>query len=115
MSPSRALYFYGFGYNAIGIGCAGPILAGLSIFAVTYGGFVSALVAFLIYAVVMVALLFLVSWLAGSAKTALVEKLRESTRPIQKISGLTQLGVGLFLIYSSVYTDVFVRLLFPRT
>ncbi len=113
-SSPKGLYLYGFGYNALGIGCGGPILAGLSIFALTYGGFASALLAFLIYSVVMAALIVFVSFLSGLGKSSSMKKLSASTGSIQKLSGLAQIAVGLFLIYSSVYTDVFVKLFFPK-
>ena len=57
--PLMGMYLYGFGYNGLGIGCGGPIMAGLFIFALSIGGFSSALFAFIIFALTMVILMLL--------------------------------------------------------
>lgn len=37
LGQTKGLFTYGFGYNAIGIGCGGPIMAGLGVFAFSAG------------------------------------------------------------------------------
>ena len=52
-NPFAKMFSYGFGYTLLGIGCGGPIFAGLSIFALSQGGFSQALLAFVVYSSVM--------------------------------------------------------------
>jgi cytochrome c-type biogenesis protein len=109
----RAMFLYGFGYTAVGIGCAGPILAGLALFAFSTGGFLSALYAFLVYASAMGALMLLVSLLVGFKRESLLMQLKARTGLIKNATSLLLVLVGAFLILSSVYRELFVKLLFP--
>ncbi len=113
LGQTKGLFTYGFGYNAIGIGCGGPIMAGLAVFAFSTGGFTAAFLAFSVYAATMAALMVFVSLLASSAKGTGVKFLRRSTARVQRITAIAQAGVGALIIFSSVYVDVFVGLLFP--
>ena len=111
-SQTKGLFTYGFGYNAIGIGCGGPIMAGLAVFAFSTGGFTSAFLAFGVYAATMLVLMVSISLLANSAKGAL-KSLRRSTARVQRITSIAQVAVGVMLILSVIYVDVFVGILFP--
>ena len=110
---TKGLFTYGFGYNAIGIGCGGPIMAGLAVFAFSAGGFTAAFLAFGVYAATMAALMIFVSLLASSAKGTVIKSMRKSTARVQRITAIAQAAVGALLILSTVYVDVFVGLLFP--
>lgn len=110
---ARKVFLYGFGYNAVGIGCGGPILAGLVVFALGAGGFWPALAAFLLYGATMGILMLFVSRLAQSPGNAVLAKLRANTGRVKKAAGATQIAVGLFLIAASVNTAWFVKTLFP--
>jgi len=112
-SPAVSMYWYGFLYNLIGIGCGGPILAGLSVFAFSVGGFTSAFTAFIVYSFVMALLMIFISLLVGFSKGALIEKLKANTVTVKKVSGIIVILVGIFLILSSLFTEVFTSLLFP--
>jgi cytochrome c-type biogenesis protein len=112
-SPTRNFFYYGFFYPLIGIGCGGPILAGLSLFAFASGGFLSALSAFLIYSVVMAVLVMVVSLLVGLSREGLLRIVGNSVLAIKKISGVILLLVGAFLIFSAVFVQIFTKLLFP--
>lgn len=107
------LYAYGFGYSAVGIGCGAPILAGLSVFAFSYGGFGATLTAFLIFSLTMGLLMIAVSTLPALAGGTSVRRLSRSTGRIQRIAGASQALVGLFLFLSAIYTDAFVTIFFP--
>ena len=118
MSPSNkgplmGMYLYGFGYNALGIGCGGPIMAGLFVFALSVGGFSSALFAFIIFALTMVVLMLLISVLVGLSKDTLINKMKNSSLKIKRFTGIILLLVGLFLLLSSIFTKTFVGILFP--
>jgi len=109
----RKLFSYGFGYTLLGIGCGGPIMAGLFVFALSQGGFVAALIAFAVYALVMAILMIIISVLIAYSKNTLLQGLRGSTVAIQRVSGVLLLLVGAFLILSSVYVTAFTNILFP--
>lgn len=118
MSPSKrgpllGMYLYGFGYNALGIGCGGPIMAALLVFAVSVGGFRSALIAFILFSLTMVVLMLLISILVGLSRDTLVTKLKSSSGTIKKFTGIILFAVGFFLLLSAVFTRTFVGILFP--
>ncbi len=113
VNPIKTMYGYGFLYTLIGIGCAGPILAGLSVFAFSTGGFNSAFLAFVIYSLVMVLLMLFISILASLSRETLLEKLKANTGKIKKITGIIVIIVGIFLILSSIFVELFVDILFP--
>ncbi len=112
-SPGRNFFYYGFFYPLIGIGCGGPILAGLSLFAFASGGFLSAFSAFLIYSAVMAILMIVVSLLVGLSREGLLKAVGSSVLTIKRISGIILLLVGAFLIFSAVFVQTFTKLLFP--
>jgi len=112
-SPFGKIFSYGFGYTLLGIGCGGPILAGLSVYALSLGGFSQALLAFLVYSLVMAFLMILVSILVAFSKETLLKDLGKSTVAIKKFSGYLLLLVGLFLIASSIFITAFTQILFP--
>jgi len=109
----RKFYSYGFGYTLLGIGCGGPIMAGLIIFALSQGGFAAALLAFLIYSLTMAFFMIVVSMLIALSKETLLQGLRQSTGTIQRVSGVLLLLVGAFLILSSIFITAFTNILFP--
>ena len=112
-SPLKTMYGYGFLYTLIGIGCGGPILAGLSVFAFSTGGFNSAFLAFVIYSLVMVLLMIIISILASLSKTTLLVNLKANTVTIKKITGVIVILIGLFLIWNSIFLESFTKLVFP--
>ena len=111
-SSFRKLYGYGFGYTLLGIGCGGPIMAGLIVFALSQGGFADALLAFGVYSLTMALLMIMVSILIALSKDTLLQGLRQSTGTIQRVSGILLL-VGAFLILSSIFITAFTSILFP--
>ncbi len=112
LKPSREMFAYGFGYVSVGIGCAGPILSGLLLFALTFGGAVEAFAAFLMFAITMAGLMIGVSLLVAVSPSTLTGLTQNGPR-IKKVASLAQVGVGLFLVLASYYNSLFVQLLFP--
>ncbi len=112
LKPSREMFAYGFGYVSVGIGCAGPILSGLLLFALSFGGAVEASVAFLLFAITMAGLMVGVSLLVAVSPSALTGLTRNGPR-IKKVASLAQVAVGIFLLFASYYNSLFVQLLFP--
>jgi cytochrome c-type biogenesis protein len=113
LSPAKNLYLYGFGYNAAGMGCTGPILAGLMILTLSSGGFGSALTAFVIFSLTMMVLMMIVSGLVSASQQTLISKLKANTVKIKSAASLMLILVGMFNIYSAFDLDLFVQVFFP--
>ncbi len=112
-SPAASLYLYGLGYNAAGMGCTGPILAGLMIGALASGGFTSALGAFVVFSLTMGALMLVVSGLVAASQQTLITRLKASAPMVKRASSILLMLVGAFHIYAATNVGLFVRLLFP--
>ena len=76
--------------------------------------FASAFMAFVVYALVMALLMIIITLLIGFSKGMLMEKLQANVVTIKKVSGVILILVGIFLILSSLFTEVFTALLFPK-
>ncbi len=113
LKPSREMFAYGFGYVSVGIGCAGPILAGLLLFALSFGGAIEGFVAFLLFAITMAGLMVGVSLLVAVSPSTLKGLTHNGPR-IKKVASLAQVAVGTFLVFAAYYNSLFVQLLFPR-
>jgi cytochrome c-type biogenesis protein len=111
--PEASLFLYGLGYNAAGMGCTGPILAGLVIASLASGGFASALAAFLIFALTMGLLMLVISLLVGASRQQLIMQLKSAAPRIRTLGALAMVAAGLFQLYSAVNLNQFLQLLFP--
>lgn len=112
---ATTLYLYGFGYTAAGMGCTGPILAGLTIVALATGGFSTAITTFAVFAITMGGLMLLVSGLVATSQDTLIQRLKAGTPRIKQVASVLLVLVGLFNIFSVLRLDLFVQLLFPWT
>ncbi len=112
-SPATSLYLYGLGYNAAGMGCTGPILAGLIVSALSSGGFSGALGAFGVFALTMGTAMFVVSGLVAASHQTLIGQLKAAAPKIKLASSIVLILIGLFNLYSAFNVEQFVRLLFP--
>ncbi len=113
LKPSRKMFAYGFGYVSVGIGCAGPILSGLLLFALSFGGTVDASVAFLLFAITMAGLMIGVSLLVALSPSTLTGQKHNGPR-IKKVASFAQVAVGIFLVFAAYYNALFVQILFPK-
>lgn len=111
--PAHNLFLYGFGYTAAGVGCTGPILAGLIILAVASGGFKTALLAFGLFALTMGALMLIVSALVAGSRRALISRLKQHSQRLQRAASLLVILAGLFNLATAIAQDLFQQLLFP--
>ena len=112
-SAAANLYLYGAGYNAAGMGCTGPILAGLMVAALASGGFASALSAFAVFALAMGLLMLTISLLVAASRQSLITNLKAATPKIKWLSSILLILVGLFNIYTALNLTQFVSVLFP--
>ncbi len=90
----RSMFFSGFFYNAAGIGCTGPILLSLSLFALTAGSAAAALGAFLAFSLTMGVLMVAITLLAGLSQAVLVQRLRVATPFLHRLGGAVMIVVG---------------------
>lgn len=111
--PAWQVFLYGLGYNAAGMGCTGPILAGLTVYALAQSGFASAFTAFGIFSLTMGTLMLLVSGLVAASQETLIRTLKASAPRIKMVASILLILVGAFHIIASVNITWFVRLLFP--
>jgi len=111
--PASSLYLYGLGYTAAGMGCTGPILAGLVVFALTSGGAGAALAAFGVFALTMAILMLIVSGLVAASLQTLITRLKAATPKIKWAASILMIAVGLFNITTALNQALFLRLLFP--
>lgn len=110
--PARRLTLYGFGYVAAGLGCSGPILAGLVIFALTVGTPATALVAFAVFGAVLTLLMYAVTRMALGGDDRL-DGLRSASPTVKAAVGAVQAAIGVFVLVTVAYPRLFTRLAFP--
>lgn len=110
---ATTLYLYGFGYTAAGMGCTGPILAGLTVVALATGGFSTAITTFAVFAMTMGGLMLLVSGLVATSQDTLIQRLKAGTPRIKQVASVLLVLVGLFNIFSVLRLDLFGQWLFP--
>lgn len=105
---------YGALYNVIGIGCTGALLLGLTLYALTVGGFWSALGAFAAFSATMGALMLGVTALVGLGQPYLVKRLRAGMPAVRRVSGAIMLVVGgLTVAFVLQGNELFTRIFFP--
>ena len=91
----------------------GPFLAAVAAFAMTTGGFLTAFLAFLLFAATMGALMLAISLLVGASQTAFLGRLRASSRAIQRAASLLLVLVGIGLIYFTLDAGTFQSIFIP--
>ncbi len=105
-------FIYGLTYNAAGLGCTGPILLALVLYALASG---QALLAFAVFSLTMAALMFSVTLLSGMAGRA-TTRLAGATEPLQRIGAVLLLVVGTYTMLSLSFgpgREVFVKTFLP--
>lgn len=90
-----------------------PVLAAVAAFAFSTGGFLSAFMAFLLFACTMAALMLVMALLVALASPALVRRVRASTPAIQKAAGGALIVIGVGTVYFALNVGQF-RSLFIR-
>lgn len=91
----------------------GPFLAAVAAFALSTGGFLTAFLAFLLFAATMGSLMLFISLLVGISQNTVLGRLRVNSRAIQRVASILLVLVGTGLIYFTVDTGVFRNLFFP--
>lgn len=118
MTPGgfRSMFWYGFLYNAAGIGCTGPILLSVMLFAITAGSAAAVLEAFATFSLTMGALMVAITVLAGLSQSLMVQRLRLATPFLHRFGGVVMILVGGYTAISLATgpgREIFVRLFLP--
>lgn len=113
-SLSRSMFTYGIFYNAAAIGCTGPILLGLMLFAFQTGSAPAALSAFAVFSLTMGIWMVLLTVLTGLFKGAITKRLAAPVPALRTITGAVMMFVGLSIaILTLEGNKIFVALFFP--
>lgn len=110
----KSVYLFGLLYNGAAIGCTGPILLGLTLYALTTGSFASALTTFIIFALTMGTLMVLLTTAVAIFKETAVHKLIPLAPVIKKVAGWVMILAGLTIaILTLEGNQIFVKIFFP--
>lgn len=111
---SRSIFWYGVIYNAAALGCTGPIMLGLMLYAYASGNFATALTSFAVFSLTMGFLMVGVTVLTGLFKSIIMKKMIAATPIITKIAGIIMIIVGLTVAFLTLEgNNLFVRIFFP--
>ena len=91
----------------------GPFLAAVAAFALSTGGFLTAFLAFMLFAATMGALMLAVSLLVGASQSVVLKRLRASSREIQRAASVLLVLVGSGLIYFTLDSGSFQAIFIP--
>ncbi|MBI2669214.1 hypothetical protein HYX14_05210 [Candidatus Woesearchaeota archaeon] len=111
---TKSIFFYGLLYNGAAIGCTGPIMLGLLLYAFASASFAGAITAFLIFSLTMGLLMFLLTVLAGLFKNALTPYLIAAAPIIKKVAAVVMIVIGLAIALLTLEgNQIFVKIFFP--
>jgi len=111
---SRSVLLYGILYNGAAIGCTGPIMLALMLYALANASFLGALLAFAVFSLTMGALMVILTMLAATIKQSLVPFLTAAAPLVKKIAAGIMVVVGLAITLLTLEGNrLFVRLFFP--
>jgi cytochrome c biogenesis protein CcdA len=99
VDPKKGVFSFSLLYALASIGCALPVFVSMILFAVTSGGFYSAFVIFLLYALGMGAMMTLINLLLASAKQGAINAIRKNMGLVRMFSAAFMICVGVYLIY----------------
>lgn len=114
MSLKRGMFLYGVLYNGAALGCTGPILLGLILYALTTGSFTSALSAFVVFALTMGVLMVMLTTSITMFKGKVVPRLIPLAPTIKKFAGVVMIIVGFAVALLTLEGNkIFVKIFFP--
>jgi len=114
-SFTRSIYAYGVMYNGAAIGCTGPIMLGLMLYALSLGSFATALLAFLVFSLTMGMLMILITLLTGTLRERLETKIAENYGIIKAAAAVIMIISGLSIAFLTLEGNkIFVEIFFPH-
>ena len=93
------IYFYGIIYGLATLGCSAPIFFATLFWAVVQSGPLTGLITFIVYSFGMGVPLILTTILLSIFKKKSLNKLKNMTPKIQKLSGIILIVIGIYLMY----------------
>lgn len=111
---SNSMFYYGAFYNAAAIGCTGPIMLGLLLYAFSTGSFYGALTAFASFSLTMGILMVLLTTLTGIFKAEITRKFSVAGPIITKTAAIIMIVAGLSIAFLTLEGNrIFVQIFFP--
>lgn len=111
--PARNLFWYGALYNGAAIGCTGPILLGLMLYAFSLGSLSLALLSFGVFALTMGLLMLLLTFLLAYFQDV-VRRFVPAAEVVRYVAALVMIVVGLSVFLLTLEGNrLFVRVFFP--
>jgi len=111
---SKSMFGYGIIYNAAAVGCTGPIMLGLMLYAYSSGSFILAITSFIVFSLTMGILMILLTLAIGFFKSLATKKMIKVTPLIQKTAGVIMIIVGLTIAILTLEGNrIFVKIFFP--
>ncbi|MBI2451709.1 hypothetical protein HYV50_01360 [Candidatus Pacearchaeota archaeon] len=112
---TKSIFFYGVIYNGAAIGCTGPIMLGLLLYAFAATSFTGAITTFLVFSLTMSALMIILTLIAGLFKDSLIPYLLTASETIKKMAAIIMIIMGLAIALLTLQgNQLFVRLFFPH-
>jgi cytochrome c-type biogenesis protein len=96
-SGSGGMFLYGIGYGAAAAGCTLPLVIGTFLIALS-SGLLIGLIVVLVFSFSAAGLMVLVTFLVGTSRDTVVNKLKASTETIKKLGGLLMIVGGIVVI-----------------
>lgn len=94
---SGGMFLYGIGYGAAAAGCTLPLVIGTFLIALS-SGLLIGLIVVLVFSFSAAGLMVLVTYLVGTSRDTVVNKLKASTETIKKLGGLLMIVGGIVVI-----------------
>jgi len=94
-----SIYLYGLLYGLAVLGCSAPIFLSVLFYALGFGGLSLSLILFVFYTIGMGLPLIMITILIAEAKDLILKKMAEALTLLNKISGVTLILVGAYLLY----------------
>lgn len=114
LSFGKSIFLFGLLYNGAAIGCTGPILLGLVLYALSTGSFTSAFTAFVVFAATMGLLMILLTISVAIFKEKVPQKLVPLTPIIKKAAGWIMILTGIVITLLTLEGNrIFVSIFFP--
>jgi cytochrome c-type biogenesis protein len=92
------LFMYGVGYGLASMGCQAPVFIALIMTGLVSGGALEAFLVFISFSIGMGSMMLIVSVLAGTAKMAILERMKRLTPYISRGCGIILIIVGLYFV-----------------
>ncbi len=95
------LFMYGVGYGVASMGCQAPVFIALLFQGLAAGGLLEAFMLFLSFSIGMGSMMLAVSVIVGTAKTTILERVRNMTPYINRACGVILIIVGVYFLLES--------------